>query len=85
VLPEPWIGIDPPSNGMRITLTGVLDVTVPGGPGWTQNKKGTRWRYDESFHGSRARPPRVRGEDRRGTRHAGARRARSRHPFRRGE
>ena len=28
-------------------IDGVLDVTIPGGSGWTVNKKGTRWRYDD--------------------------------------
>lgn len=46
-IPEPWIGVDPVANGVRLTIPGVLDVTIPGGAGWTVNKKGTRWRFDD--------------------------------------
>jgi hypothetical protein len=46
VLP-PWVGIDPPANGVRIVIDGVLDVTVPGGAGWTSNVSGKRWRFDD--------------------------------------
>jgi hypothetical protein len=46
-IPEPWVGIDPPANGIRVTLEGGLDVTIPGGAGWSVNKKGTRWRFDD--------------------------------------
>jgi hypothetical protein len=47
VIPEPWAGVDPIANGMRLTIDGVLDVTIPGGSGWSANKKGTRWRFDD--------------------------------------
>jgi len=47
-IPEPWAGVDPLANGIRLTIDGVLDVTVPGGAGWSVNKKGTRWRYDDA-------------------------------------
>ncbi len=47
VIPEPWVGVDPVANGVRVVIDGVLDVTVPGGAGWSVNKKGTRWRYDD--------------------------------------
>ncbi|MCC6765604.1 MAG: hypothetical protein IT293_13165 [Deltaproteobacteria bacterium] len=47
VLPKPWSGVDPAANGVRVTIPGVLDVTIPGGVGWTVNKKRTRWRFDD--------------------------------------
>ncbi len=40
-------GVDPLANGARVTIDGGLDVVIPGGAGWTVNKKGTRWRYDD--------------------------------------
>jgi hypothetical protein len=48
VIPEPWTGIDPAANGIRVVVdavagSGGLDVTLPGGPRWTQ--RGTRWTY----------------------------------------
>ena len=46
-IPEPWLGVDPAANGVRLTIPGVLDVTIPGGAGWSVNKKGTRWRFDD--------------------------------------
>ena len=33
-LPTPWQGVDPAVNGVRIVVSGLLDVTVPGGSGW---------------------------------------------------
>ncbi|HEY2386202.1 MAG TPA: hypothetical protein VGK30_04515 [Candidatus Binatia bacterium] len=47
LIPRPWIGVDPPGNGIRIVIDGVLDVTVPGGAGWTTNVSGKRWRFDD--------------------------------------
>jgi hypothetical protein len=47
VLPKPWTGVDPIANGMRLTVEDGLDVTIPGGAGWSVNAKGTRWRYDD--------------------------------------
>ena len=47
-LPEPWIGVDPPANGIRVVVdalagAGGFDVTLPGGAAWTTAKK--RWTY----------------------------------------
>jgi hypothetical protein len=46
-IPQPWIGVAPPLNGIRLVIDGVLDVDVPGGAGWTSNRKGTRWRFSD--------------------------------------
>jgi hypothetical protein len=50
VIPKPWQAIDPPANGIRVTVDAVtgaggLDVVVPGGAGWTTNAAGTHWTY----------------------------------------
>jgi hypothetical protein len=45
VLPKPWLGVDPLANGVRLVIEGVLDVTIPGGAGWTVSQRGRRWRY----------------------------------------
>jgi hypothetical protein len=46
-VPQPWVGVAPDTNGVRIAIDGVLDVTVPGGAGWTVGSKGKRWRFDD--------------------------------------
>jgi hypothetical protein len=43
-------GIDPAASGVRVVVDaaqgpGVFDATVPGGPAWSVNAQGTRWRY----------------------------------------
>jgi Right handed beta helix region len=48
VIPEPWIAIDPPVNGIRIVVDAAggsvtLDAALPGGAGWTRH--GTRAVY----------------------------------------
>jgi Right handed beta helix region len=48
VVPEPWTGIDPPANGIRIVVDAVaggggFDVTLPPGARWTA--KGRKWSY----------------------------------------
>ena len=35
------------ANGVRVTMTGVLDAIVPGGAGWTVSSNGRRWRFDD--------------------------------------
>lgn len=50
VIPKPWSGIDPVSNGLRIVIdaitgAGGIDVVVPGGALWTVNGAATRWTY----------------------------------------
>ncbi len=50
VIPKPWIGVDPASNGVRIVIdaasgSGGFDSTIPGGTGWKTNKAGTRWTF----------------------------------------
>jgi hypothetical protein len=47
VIPEPWAGVDPIANGVRLTIAGGIDVTIPGGTGWTVDKRGVRWRFDD--------------------------------------
>ena len=47
-IPEPWVGIDPPSNGIRLVVdstppSGGVDVTIPGGAAWTTGTR--RWTY----------------------------------------
>jgi hypothetical protein len=47
-IPEPWTGIDPAANGIRVVIdtvagSGGLDVTLPGGPRWT--RRGPRSTY----------------------------------------
>ncbi len=41
--------LDPLTNGVRLLVDdaagSVLDVTIPGGPGWTLKHSGTRWAY----------------------------------------
>src|SRR5262249_46632114 len=43
VIPTPWVAIDPPTNGVRVRLSGLLDVALPGGAAWTQ--RAGRWKY----------------------------------------
>jgi len=48
VIPEPWTGIDPPMNGIRVVVDAVaggggFDVALPGGVGWRTAKR--RWIY----------------------------------------
>jgi hypothetical protein len=48
VIPEPWQQVDPPANGIRVTVDasagpGGFDVTLPPGPAWTASKR--RWLY----------------------------------------
>jgi hypothetical protein len=48
VIPEPWTGIDPPVNGIRVVVDAVaggggFDVTLPGGARWRTAKR--RWAY----------------------------------------
>jgi len=47
VIPPPWVGVAPPVNGIRIVVDGVLDLTIPGGAGWTTSASGRRWRFDD--------------------------------------
>jgi hypothetical protein len=57
VIPKPWTGIDPPVNGIRVVIDGVvgsggIDVVIPGGAydgtrGWRMNRSGTLWRYSD--------------------------------------
>lgn len=45
LIPKPWSAIAPATNGVRLTIDGVLDVVVPGGVGWTTHFVGRRWRF----------------------------------------
>jgi hypothetical protein len=50
VIPKPWTGVDPASNGLRIVIdsavgSGGVDVVIPGGAQWTTNGVATRWTY----------------------------------------
>lgn len=47
VIPPPWVGIAPATDGIRIAIDGQLDVTVPGGDGWRVSANGRRWRFDD--------------------------------------
>jgi hypothetical protein len=47
LIPQPWVGVAPHLNGVQITLDGVLDVTVPGGAGWTMSESGDRWLFSD--------------------------------------
>ena len=52
VIPEPWTGIDPPMNGVRVVVdalagAGGFDVTLPGGARWTAG--GKRWTYRDAL------------------------------------
>jgi len=60
VIPKPWIGVDPPANGVRFVIPGAVDATVPGGlrggesrSGWSVNRVGNRWTYRDNagIHG----------------------------------
>jgi hypothetical protein len=47
-IPQPWLGIDPPSNGIRVVVDsptgpGGIDLTIPGGGAWTA--RDARWTY----------------------------------------
>jgi hypothetical protein len=44
--------VDPPVTGVRVVVDdttggGEIDVTIPGGPNWTENAKRTRWRWED--------------------------------------
>jgi hypothetical protein len=50
VIPKPWQGVDPPANGIRLVVdaasgSGGVDLTIPGGAGWSTNATDTRWLY----------------------------------------
>ncbi len=52
VIPKPWTGVDPLNNGIRIRIdatagSGGVDITVPGGLGWSTNSRGTAWVYTD--------------------------------------
>lgn len=47
LIPLPWSGVAPHLNGVRLTIPGVLDVTVPGGPKWRVGPKGKRWQFQD--------------------------------------
>jgi len=47
-IPKPWSSVAPVINGLRVTIDGVLDVTLPGGQGWTSNYSNTRWRFHDA-------------------------------------
>ena len=47
LIPPPWVGVAPPADGVRLVIDGVLDLTVPGGAGWTTSVSGKRWRFDD--------------------------------------
>jgi hypothetical protein len=48
VIPQPWLGVAPPVNGVRLTVDGGLDVTVPGGPLWKASANGKRWVFKDA-------------------------------------
>jgi hypothetical protein len=45
VIPPPWQAVAPHLNGVRLTIGGGFDISVPGGVGWTVGASGTRWRF----------------------------------------
>jgi hypothetical protein len=45
VIPKPWAALAPNLHGVRVVVSGVLDVAIPGGAGWAVNAAGTRWIY----------------------------------------
>jgi len=50
VIAKPWVGVDPPVNGVQIVVgdasgANSLDLTIPGGAAWTTNAAATRWVY----------------------------------------
>ena len=52
MIPKPWSGVDPATNGLRVVVDsptgpGGLDVTIGGGAGWKTNAAGTRWTYGD--------------------------------------
>ena len=47
VIPKPWTSFAPASHGVRLVVDGAVDVTVPGGAGWTVNGAGTRWQFHD--------------------------------------
>lgn len=46
-IPEPWSGIAPTTNGVRVKIDGILDVAVPGGASWKTSTTGRRWIFDD--------------------------------------
>jgi len=53
VIPKPWTAVDPIAYGVRLKVDGVsspggVDVTIPGGAGWSANARGTTWTYKDS-------------------------------------
>ena len=56
IIPKPWTAIDPPANGVRIVIDAIagpggIDVTIPGGSGWTSNAAGNRWTFKGNVGG----------------------------------
>ena len=52
LIPKPWLGVDPPVNGVRIVVDagtggGGFDATIPGGAGWRTNGSATRWTFTD--------------------------------------
>ena len=53
VIPKPWTSIDPLTNGIRLKIdasagSGGVDITIPGGVGWSVNSRGNTWTYKDS-------------------------------------
>jgi len=48
IIPKPWFGIAPATSGIRVVLAGVMDITIPGGTGWTVGAGGKRWRFRDA-------------------------------------
>ena len=73
VIPQPWQGVDPVANGVRVVVdaqtgSGGVDVVIPGGArsgrvGWFVNRTGTLWIYTDPA-GSHAGVTRVQLLDR---------------------
>jgi len=54
VVPMPWIGVAPATNGVRVVADHLFesprfDLTVPGGLGWSVSANGTKWRYRDKI------------------------------------
>ncbi len=52
VIPKPWVGVDPPTAGIRIVVdtidhSGGIDATLAAGAAWKANAANTKWTYTD--------------------------------------
>ena len=47
VVDKPWAGVDPANNGVRIEISGLPEIVVPGGSNWRTSSRGNVWRFSD--------------------------------------